>query len=198
MNRIIERDYSKDDRNFRTLGDMKAIYERVACWDARHRDVVGEVTDQLGRPPPLSAVMENLITNYDSAAEDFYGAKTHFEWGFFRSLWPAALLVDHRRLDWNDRDTRHWLIVVTMILVGSLFTSFVSLCFFVSATYRNISIAFLADKDIKHHGFVSETMLANAVLLAHALIVLYFLHCAYHGMFHFEIKSTKEVPTEQL
>lgn len=199
LNRIIERDYTKENRKFHTLGEMKAIYERVACWDARHRDVIGEVMDANGgKPPPLRKVIQNIIDNYENAAADFYSVKTHFQWGFFRSLWPAALLLDHRRLDWQDQETRHWLVVITVVLAGCLVVSFISLCFFVAAAYRNISIAFLADIDVKYHGFVSETILANVVLVAHALIVLYFLHRTYNGMFHFEIKSSKEVPTEQL
>lgn len=188
LNRLAERDYNKDDRSFKFLSKCQAMNERVLAFDARHRDVVGSVRDEIGEKPALSDIFENLIKTYDEASERFYTTRKHYGWGFFRSLWPAALLVD-RRLNFEDPKTRSWLFVfLTFMVITTVVLAF-SICFFTASIYRNFHIGWLHQQKSPSADTVTETLLANAVLLVHALLVIFFVHRAIRGMFYFEIHT---------
>jgi len=188
LNRLAERDYDKDDRTLKFLSKLEAMNERVLAFDARNRDVVGSIKEEIGRAPALSDIFENLIKTYDEAAERFYTTRKHFGWGFFRSLWPAALLVD-RRLNFEDPKTRSWLYAFLAFIVISLVVSLFSIGFFVASIYRNFHIGWLHQQKNPSADMVTETLLANAVLLCHLGLVIFFAHRAIRGMFYFEIHT---------
>jgi len=200
LNRLVERDYKKglDENEHARSGDLpclstlKALNERVLCYDARNRDIVGNAMEELGRAPKLDDILQNIIDTYAEASEMFYTKKKHYSWGFFRSLWPAAVLVD-KRLDRDDPKTRSWLATFLIVAVGSLVVSFFSTCFFISSIYRNIKLGYEHHAELTSVGplsyVVTESALGNFVLSVHAFYVLYFVHKTIRGMFYFEIKT---------
>jgi hypothetical protein len=175
-----------------SLSKLQALDERVLCFDARHRDIVGDVMEEFGRAPKLDDIMQNIIDTYDQASENFFTNRRHKKWGFFRALWPAAVLVD-RRLDRNDPKTWSWLIIFGMITVGSIVVSFFSICFFISSIYRNMLLGrkYQAKWTLStpYGNVVTETVLGNIVLSVHAFQLLYFVHKTIFGMYYFEIKT---------
>lgn len=176
------------------LSTLKALQERVLCFDARNRDIVGNAREELGRAPKLDDIMQNIIDTYDEASKLFYTRKKHRRWGFFRSLWPAAVLVD-KRLDRQDPKTRSFLTTFGIVSVGSILVSFFSSCFFISSIYRNISLGYEHHAELSTSGpfsfVVTETALGNFVLSVHAFYVLYFVHKTIRGMFYFEMTTTE-------
>jgi hypothetical protein len=204
LNRICERDYTKDDRKFHSLAKMKALNERILAFDARHRDVVGDVWDLNAargndKRPSLDDVFENLLSTYDKAAKTFYDTKKHYSWGFFRSLWPGAVLVDYR-LDWHEPKTRSWLIVYTLLISGGCLVSFCSMCFFVASIWRLLLLG--ESYTVQGAGagifFPTQHLLAIVVLLFHAVLVMYFLNCTIRGMFYFEVSRSSEIDVNRL
>jgi len=163
--------------------------ERVLAYDASHRDVVGSIKEEIGKAPALNDIFENLIKTYDEASERFHKMKQKDGiWGFFRSLWPAALLVD-KRIDFSDPKTRSWLFVFFTFVAMSLVVSVFSICFFIASIYRNFHIGWLYQQKHPEADAVTETWLANTVVLCHAVLVFYFGHCSLRGMFYFEINT---------
>lgn len=199
LNQLVERDYTKDDRKFHSLSKLEALNERVLAFDARHRDVVGETWDAIGKSPALADVFQNIITTYDEASTNFYATRKHYEWGFFRSLWPAAVLLD-RRLDREDPSTRSWFEAVTIIAVGCVVVVFFSICFFVASIWRNLILGSQYKKlSIGAIDLVTETGLAILVLLCHALLVIHFLNRTIRGMFYFDMSTARsEVDVDKL
>lgn len=200
LNRLIERDYKKgldeDDEvvsgDLPVLSTLKALNERVLCYEARNRDIVGSTMENLGRAPKLDDILRNILETYSESSKMFYTRKKHNAWGFFRSLWPAAVLVD-KRLDSGDPKTRSWLITFGIIAFGSILVSFFSICFFLSSIYRNIKLGYKYHGELSTSGIgsyvVTETALGNLVLSAHAFYVLFFIHKTIRGMFYFEIQT---------
>jgi len=188
LNRLVERDYTKDDRFFPSLASLQALNERVLAFDARTRDVVGDVWDKNEKRPSLADVFQHIIDTYDEASHRFYRNKKHYEWGFFRSLWPAAVLVD-TRLDWHEPKTRSWLCVFAILLAGCIVVLFCSVCFFVASIWRNVLLG--AQYRISNFGVVTETGLAIVVLLCHFLVVVFFLNRTIRGMFYFDIRYSE-------
>jgi hypothetical protein len=188
LNRIAERDYNKDDRTLKFTSKLQAMNERVIAFDARKRDVIGDVGEDLGRAPKLDDIFASLIETYDEAAERFYSAKRHYRWGLFRSLWPASLLVD-RRLDFQDPKTRSWMLAIMTYFSICSVVAVGSTCFFVASIYRNFHMGWLHQNTSPEDYTVTETLLANAVLMIHAFLLIFFFHRAIRGMFYFEIHT---------
>jgi hypothetical protein len=197
LNKLVERDYSKNDRTLPTLSEMQAMNERILAFYCRKCDVIGDCCDAINKDPDLDDLIQFLIDNYEKASEKFYNTKRHYSWGFFRSLWPAAVLVD-RRLDWNEPKTRSWLYTVGILLCGCSVVLFCSMCFFIASIWRNVllSQAYMPAKIIEID-VVTETGLAITVLAVHALMVILFLHRTIKGMFYFDIRA-REVDVSQL
>jgi len=201
LNKLVERDYRKgldDEHHVRSgslpsLSKLQALDERVLCFDARHRDIVGDVMEQFGRAPKLEDILQNILDTYEQASENFFDNRRHKKWGFFRSLWPAAVLVD-KRLDRNDPRTRSWLIIFGIISVGIMVVFLFSMCFFISSIYRNILLGrkYQAKWSIStpYGNVVTETVLGNIVLSVHALQLLYFVHKTIRGLFYYSIKHS--------
>lgn len=184
----MERDYTKNNRKFRSLSTLEALNERVLAYMARNVDIVTEAERRLGKNPGLNDVFRDIINLYEEASSKYYVPKRkHYEWGFFRSFWPAAILMN-RKLDRNDPDTRSWLYVFGIIAIGCIVVVFCSVCFFVASIWRNLILGAQYEKvSIGAIDLVTETGLAVLVLLAHGLTVLHFLNKTITGMFYFSI-----------
>merc|ERR1719401_295900 len=104
LNRIVEQDYTKADRRCPWFTTVQAVNERVLAYDVRHRDVVGHAQASKQAPPTIKDIITNLTDNYERAHRSWQKRK-YLRWGLFRSMWPAAVLVD-KRLDTKDKDTR--------------------------------------------------------------------------------------------
>merc|ERR1719498_204951 len=100
LNRISENDNAKGYNCHSWLAQLSILNERVIAFDVRHRDVVGSSQRQVGKAPTPQDVLTNILDNY-SKAEVVWARRTHREWGLFRSMWPAAVLLSYR-LDRND------------------------------------------------------------------------------------------------
>merc|ERR1719305_1675648 len=99
--------------------------ERVIAFDVRHRDVYADTLTEVGRSPTLEDIYQNILKNY-GAAREVWHTRMHRSWGFFRSLWPASLLLD-RRLDRTDPETKSWLIVSSILMFGCGLISLLSI-----------------------------------------------------------------------
>merc|ERR1740117_1660604 len=86
LNRIVEQDYHKHNRQCPWLSQLQGMNERVFSFDARHRDVVGLVQEKLGKPPTVRDIVQNMVDNYDHAYR-FWEQRDHRSWGLFRSMW---------------------------------------------------------------------------------------------------------------
>lgn len=194
LNRLAERLYNKDCNRLLALADFAVLNERVLAYDARKRDIVGDCLKELNKAPSIDEIFKHITDNYGEASARFYSTRKHYGWGFFRSLWPAAVLMD-RRLDRQEPKTRSWLYVCGILGAGCVVVLFCSMCFFIQSIWRNLLLAkYYKSKEIAF-GFsvVTETGLAVVVLLGHLFIVMSFFHLAFRGMFYFEIKGSKLV-----
>jgi hypothetical protein len=180
LNRLVEKDYTQDNRHCSTLATMLAMDERVMAFDARHRDIIGDSENAAGRPPTIQDIFNNMIDGYE-AAHIMREKHVHHHWGFFRSLWPASVLVD-RRLDWRDSHTREWLISFLSLLVACCLFAVVSLIFYI----RNMYDTFMSEDFSTHK---SAIILVQAVLVWHGICVGLFLHHTVHGMFFFSFRD---------
>jgi hypothetical protein len=180
LNRLVEKDYTKENRHCATLSTMLAMDERVMAFDARHRDIIGDSQDAVGRPPTIQDIFINMIDGYE-AAHVLREKHVGHHWGFFRSLWPASVLVD-RRLDWRDSHTREWLISFLSLLVACCLFAVVSLLFYIGNIYET----FMSENFTTHK---SAIILVQAVLVWHGICVGLFLHHTVHGMFFFSFRD---------
>merc|ERR1719181_868930 len=99
--------------------------ERVLSFDARHRDVVGDCERRTGKAPTLFDVVCNMIDNY-SSAHSIWERRVHHNWGLFKSLWPASVLLDVR-LDRQDPETWEWIKVFGVLGGGCSIVCLLSL-----------------------------------------------------------------------
>jgi len=188
LNRIVEQDYTKFDRNCPWLAKLQGMNERVFAFDARHRDVVGLTMEKLGKAPNINDIVTNIIENYDHAYR-FWEQRQHRGWGLFRSMWPASVLVD-QRLDRQDPETRAWLFVFPTMLGGCAVVSVFSLyTLFLDSEHGWVGFSHVV------HAIVNGTMkeidtesgLANLVLLFHGAVIVIFLYRTIKNMFYFAI-----------
>jgi hypothetical protein len=183
LNRIIEREYTRSQRDCPWLTELLIANERVFAYDIRQRDVVGETLASIGKAPTIRDVMENLSAHYEDA-HAMWLAQHHNPWGLLRALWPAAALVD-RRLDRNDRETRTWLIVFCILMVGCGLSSVGSLVFlFKSGTSVSIRKQW-AMKNTR-----TDLLTLDAVLIFHAVIIVLFLLHSFRNMFFHATSKT--------
>lgn len=176
LNRIVERDYTEKNRRCPYLGEIRAMDERVVAFDARHRDIVGEVMKKKGAKPTLKDIVEDIIQNYDRANRHYKKHKDRLDhaWGLFKSLWPAAVLVDER-LDRKDPYTWEWLLVFGLTCSLCLMATFISLIYFFLVTFDRV------------HELRSERFLKRVVMMFHGLIVFYFIYRTIYGMFYLKL-----------
>lgn len=191
LNRIVEEDYTKNNRKCPWLTKIEVLNERVLAFDARHRDVVGSVKAKLGQAPTIREVVQSIIDNYDRAHK-VWQVRMHRGWGLFRSMWLASVLLD-RRLDRHDPETRAWLTVFTILGSGCLAASMCSLYLLFMCTDEHswqgffLMIKLLVTGDLAM--IDTESMLANAVLLLHGLLIVVFIYRTICSMFYFKMKE---------
>jgi len=160
--------------------------ERVLAFDVRHRDVFAETQLQLGRQPTLNNIFQNVVDHYDTSKNQWH-ARVHKQWGLFRSMWPAALLID-KRLDRTDKPTRQWLYTCAILLGGCILMSLLSVYLLLAHTDHIAWHAFFGDfKTLFTEGYISDVghVLVNVTVLGHAVLIIVFLHHAVDNMFYF-------------
>jgi len=195
LNRIVEKDYCRNDRNCPWLSKVQGMNERVFAFDARNRDVVGLTMEKLGRAPTINDIVKSMVGNYEVAYE-IWEKRQHRSWGLFRSMWPGSVLVD-RRLDRQDPETFAWLVVFLIMLAGCALVS----CFSLYFLFQTADHGWLTFVDHLQHitDFVTgkiksidtESSLANTVLLFHAVVIVLFLYRTVRSMFHFAIEKSE-------
>lgn len=193
LNHIAELEVTQEQDFSPWLAKLRIMNERVLAFDVRHRDVYQDCLADLGHLPALDDVMQNVLRNYENA-KSIWHTRVHRSWGLFRSMWPAALLLD-RRLDGTDPDTLSWLKVSMILTVGSGITSLLSIYLFFWGTSKdawhlmadNIK-SMLTGKEVTH----SATTLGNVVTIVHALTIIILLVNVVHNMFYFSF-SKKEL-----
>jgi hypothetical protein len=188
LNRIVEQDYTKDNQSCPWLAKLKVLNERVVAWDARHRDVVGDTLDSLsGQAPTIDDIVQNLLGNYDKAHRA-WKRQAHRPWGFFRSMWPAAVLVDKRMA--RHGDTKTWLVVFAIVSTMCLLTSVFSVYILFTAT----SQIFEAPALMNGGSLNTEALLYDFVLAWHAILIFAFLtHTVRNMFFHAWQQLTRSV-----
>jgi hypothetical protein len=185
LNHLAELECNENQHHSPWLTRLLIMNERVVAFDVRHRDVLAEIMLKLERTPTLDDVFVNVIDHYDSAKEQWH-ARVHKQWGLFRSMWPASLLMDDR-LDKSDKPTRTWLYTIGILLAGCVITSLGSVYLLLAHTDHISWIAFVGDfKTLFTAGYVSDSghVLVNLVVLWHAGLVVVFLHHAIHNMWY--------------
>lgn len=190
FNRLVELDYTDGTENQRHciwLTNIFAMNERVLAFDARHRDVIGAAYVEVGKAPTIQDVIKNIIEHYDKSHET-WSKRKHRSWGLFRSMWPSALLLD-RRLDWQDSDTRAWLIAFVILVIGCALASCISIIVFF--TYGGVFSLIRMVFSGKIERVDTETMLDHVVLVCHGLLILSFLHRAARNMHYHAVRSSQ-------
>jgi hypothetical protein len=177
LNRVVEEDYTQKEQHCPWLSKLQAMNERILSFDARHRDVVGSAAAKVGKAPTIADIVQNIVDNYDNAREIWSG-RIHRDWGLFRSMWPASVLLDPR-LDRNDPETREWLSVFAILVSACIATSSVSLY-----------LLFFIDQ-VK--SFETETSLANFVLGCHGLLIVVFIFRTLRSMFYYRINILRKL-----
>lgn len=192
LNVLVERDCSNSTRRLPQIASLQALDEVVLAHDARWRDVVGHSMDKVGKRPTLCDVVQNILDTYDHASEDYSNWKRsnpREAWGFFKSLWPAALLLDPR-LDYSeDKKTRDWRYVIGSLLVLCIVILFISLMFFVASVRRYLELRTHIGIAAPYRGYLTEIWLAISVLAVHFAVILFFIERTIQGMFFFAIKA---------
>jgi hypothetical protein len=186
LNRIVEQEYTKDQRNCPWLAKLEAVNERVLAYDVRTRDVVGMTEDALGRAPSIDDIVENLLENYD-AAHTLWGQRDHKAWGLFRSMWPAAVLVDYR-LNRRDADTRAWLTVLAILATGCLGMASFSVYLLLGYNNNAVSSGWFA----KGGTLDTKALLFDIVMAFHAIFILAFWGHTIRNMFFFYIHKAEQ------
>lgn len=189
LNRIAEQDYTKTQRNCPWLSQLTVLNERVLAFDTRHRDVVGATASSIGKSPTIDDIIANIIANYDDAHK-IWLRRHHHNWGLFKSMWPASVLLDSR-LDRKDPETNSWFTVFEICGSSCLMASALSLY-----------ILFACTSDQAWHGFFtlikfalagnfgsieSEMVLANMMLMWHAVMIVLFVYRSVFNMFYFSV-----------
>lgn len=187
LNRIVEEDYTKNDRHCPWFAEVQAVYERVLAFDVRHYDVVGRTEAAIGRPPTIRDIIQNLADNYDHAHRGWQ-KRIHKRWGLFRSMWPAAVLVDSR-LDRSDPDTRAWLQVFAILLGGSLLTSGYSIYSLFRSGSDAVASGWVLKDNRETIAVDTEALLIDVVLVWHALFIVLFLYNSVRNMFYRAIED---------
>lgn len=201
LNHIAELEVSEDQHHSPWLTKLNIMNERVLAFDVRHRDVFADTLADIGKVPNLSDIFANIVANYD-ISKDQWHSRVHRQWGLFRSLWPAELLLD-RRLDSKDELTRAWLITSVILLSGCIITSLMSVYLLLAQTNHVEWGAFFGGiKSLFTNGYIthSEHVLVTFVVVWHALLIVLFMHHAVQNMFYFSFSqaeiehATKEKP----
>lgn len=193
LNRLIELDYTKDSTQCPWMAKIRALNELVLAYDTAHRDVIGDTLAEMKKSPSLEDVVQNMIKCYDDAHRRF-GQQKHHSWGLFRSMWVASILLDVR-LDRNDPDTHSWLCAFGLLAAGCIVTSALSFYFLFHSTSEaawqgvNHLLASVWIGGLK--SAETEQVLANTVLVIHAILILVFIYRAIRSMFYFhpEVKQ---------
>jgi len=195
LNRIVELDYTKDSTSCPWLANVRAVNELVLAYDTRHRDVIGDTLAQVGKAPTMDDVVRNMIKGYQKAHKRF-ARQVHHNWGLFRSMWVASVLLD-TRLDKDDPDTRSWLMVFAVLATGSILTSLLSFYLLFQCTSNTAWRGFTHMVASMWEGGLSsadtETVLANVVLVLHAIMIIVFIHHAIRSMFYWSIQHEVDV-----
>lgn len=174
LNRICEQDLTKDKRDCPWLSTVKVLSERVLAFDARHRDVIGQTEAKLGQPATINDIVQNMLENYDYAHK-FWSRRKHRDWGLFRSMWPAAVLVDVR-LDRTDPETRAWLTVFAIMVSGCAIVCLGSLyLLFFRMLFLDVAI--------------KAVLIADAAIVFHGLLILMFIYRTIQNMFYYTMNS---------
>jgi len=187
LSHIAELEANENQHHSPWLTKLKIMNERVLAFDVRHRDVFADTLAELGKAPTIDDIFRNVISNYDVAKERWH-ARAHRQWGLFRSMWPAALLLD-RRFDMNDEITRAWLITCSILACGSLITSLLSVFLLLfHTTHINWSIFFDSIASLFTKGYLSNSghVLVNVIVIWHAGLIVVFVYHTIHNMFYFE------------
>jgi len=192
LNHIAELEVTQDQDYSPWLAKMKIMNERVIAFDVRHRDVYTDALADSGRLPGLDDIIQNVIANYETASSVWH-TRMHRSWGLFRSMWPAALLLD-RRLDWSDKDTRSWLIASAILVLGCIITSLLSVYTCMACTSNdgwhllavNIKSIFTT-----RHFTDTATMLGDFVIVCHAVMVVVLLVNTIYNMFYFSFSKAE-------
>jgi len=190
FNRIIELDYTKTNKHSQWLARVQALNERVLAWDARHRDVIGETEATLGKPPTVDNIVRNMISNYDKVPDRQSRGQ---RWGMFKSMWIASVLLDPR-LDRKDPETRSWLMVFAILVTGSGFTSILSFYMLFRCTETtkwdkiHVVISDIWSRGLKYAD--PGSILANTVILIHAIVIAVFIRHAIRNMFYHKIQTS--------
>lgn len=190
LNHLAELEISETQQHSPWLTKLLIIDERVLSFDVRHRDVFAETQLQLGRPPTLDDILQSVIDSYDASNIQWH-AKVHKQWGLFRSMWPAAILID-KRLDRTDQPTRQWLYTCAIISGGCIFMSLLSVYVLLACTAHIAWATFFSDfKTLFTEGYISDAgrVVVNGTVLAHAVLIIVFLHHAILNMFYFSLKN---------
>lgn len=192
LNHIAELEVTTEQDTSPWLANMKILNERVIAFDVRHRDVYSDTVADLGRLPGLNDIVQNIMTNYESA-KGVWSTQIHRNWGLFRSMWPAALMLD-RRLDWNDQETRSWLLVASVLVVASSITSLLSVFSLLSSTSRGSWIILGANMQSVITGQKwthTACVLGLVTIVGHALMLLGLLYYTVLNMFYFSFSQAE-------
>lgn len=180
LNRIVEPDYNQATQGCPWLSQIRVLNERILAFDARHRDVVGATQMELGKAPTIDDIVQNMIDHYDHATIRWQ-RRMHRDWGLFRSMWPASVLLDGR-MDRADADTRAWLTVFVILSSGCALVSIFSLyLLFFKMLWMPVGGT-----------LESALILADAVLTFHGMIIIIFIYRTIMNMFYFYIQVKKE------
>jgi len=157
----------------------------VLAFDAGTRDVIGETEAAIQKAPTIADVVQNMISHYDTSYS-LYMKQTHNEWGLFRSMWIASVLLD-RRLDRQDDDTRSWFMVFAILVAASALTSAMSIyalfCGASSTAWNSLASVFASALKGGISSVDPGSLLAHLVLIVHALLIVVFIHHALRNMF---------------
>lgn len=192
LNHIAELEVTQDQDSSPWLANMQILNERVIAFDVRHRDVYSDTLADLGRLPGINDIVQNVMANYESS-KGVWSTQIHRNWGLFRSMWPAQLMID-RRLDWNDKDTRSWLQVSSILVVGSTITSLLSVFSLLASTSRDSWLLVAANmKSIITKQQVTHTadMLGLLIIVGHAVTVIVLLYYTVLNMFYFSFSQAE-------
>lgn len=192
LNHIAELEVNENQHHSPWLMRLRIMNERVLAFDVRHRDVFADVQSQLGKVPNLHEILQNIIDNYEVSRCQWH-ARVHRQWGLFRSMWPAALLVD-RRLDRKDKPTQQWLLTISILLSGCIFTSCLSVYLLIWHTKHFAWSAFFsAFKSLLETGHMTDSghVLVNVVILGHAALLIMLVHHTIHNMFYFQFSEAE-------
>lgn len=193
LNHIAELEVSQAQHFCPWLANAKVVNERVIAFEVRHRNVYAETMHDVGRPPTLHDIMQNVINNYESASQ-VWSTRSHRSWGLFRSMWPAELLWN-RHLDWNDKDTRSWLQVATIIAGGSTVLSLLtvySLLATLPSSDWHIFASNIRSSLETQHVHDTATNLRLVVTVCHAVVVIVLMVNAIRGMFYFSLSQAEK------